>query len=128
MIPRLINLSIKRLLILSDLHLDKAQASTKEKFLKSLQKSDFDAALVTGDISVAVTLVEHLLEILNACDKRPVIMTTGNHDYFGSSFKDVHHASIAFRKTSQPYRNGAGEIIGLSRSTALSATVGGMTA
>jgi predicted phosphohydrolase len=120
MTPRHIILPTNRLLILSDLHLDKAQTSAKATFLNSLKKSDFDAALITGDISVAATLTAHLLEILDACGSRPLLITTGNHDYYGSSFIEVDRSILELCST---HRNltflGGGEIIEFSKSTAL---------
>ncbi len=115
-----INLPTKRLLILSDLHLDKAQASYKAKFLNTLQKSDFDAVLITGDVSVAATLTEHLIKIAEVCGNRPVIITTGNHDYYGSSLREVDQGITDLcANQANLIALGRGEIIKLSRTTAL---------
>jgi len=120
MIPRNIHLPIKRLLVLSDLHLDKASIAEKSRFLKALRIFDSDAILITGDISIAGKLIEHLAEICDACGSRPVIFSTGNHDYYGSSFRAVDRAIKALcLKQRNLIALGGGEIVELSKSTAL---------
>lgn len=119
MTPKRIILPTARLLILSDLHLDKASPSSKAEFLEFLRKSNYNTVLITGDISVASMLSNHLEEIAQSCD-RPVIITTGNHDYFGSSLREVDAAvKDVCKKHSNLVSLGNGEIIELSRSTAL---------
>lgn len=119
MTPKRIILPTKRLLVLSDLHLDKASQSSKAEFLERLKATDYDSALITGDISVAASLSGHLAEIVKASG-RPVIITTGNHDYYGSSFRVVDQA-IKTVCTEHPtlIALGGGEIIELSRTTCL---------
>ena len=120
MIPRNIHLPTKRLLILSDLHLDKASMMEKSNFLNELRISDCDAFLITGDISVADKFRGHLVEISDACGSRPVMFSTGNHDYYGSSFREVDNAIEALCcKQNNLIALGGGEIIELSKSTAL---------
>jgi predicted phosphohydrolase len=120
MTPKRIILPTERLLILSDLHLDKASPTSKADFLKRLRNTDYDSALITGDISVAPLLSKHLGEITQACGSRPVIITTGNHDYYGSSFREVDHAieTLCADHTNLTAL-GDGEIIELSRSACL---------
>jgi predicted phosphohydrolase len=119
MTPKRIILPTARLLILSDLHLDKASPSSKADFLKRLRNTDYDSALITGDLSIASLLPKHLVEIVQASG-RPVIITTGNHDYYGSSFCEVDKAIEAIC-AEHPNLSalGGGEIIELSRSTCL---------
>lgn len=119
MTPKRIILPTARLLILSDLHLDKATPSSKAEFLKRLKATDYDSVLVIGDISVASLLPKHLGEIVEASG-RPVIITTGNHDYYGSSFREVDHAieTLCAEHTNLTALGG-GEIIELSRSACL---------
>jgi predicted phosphohydrolase len=119
MTPKRIILPTERLLIISDLHLDKASLSSKAGFLKRLEATDHNAVLITGDISVASLLPQHLGEIVEASG-RPVIITTGNHDYYGSSFHKVDKAIEAIRaKHPNLIALGGGEIIEFSRSTCL---------
>lgn len=119
MIPKRIILPTERLLILSDLHLNKTSPTSKAKFFEFLGKSNSDAVLITGDISIASMLSNHLAEIAKASD-RPVIISTGNHDYFGSSFREVDEVvKDVCAKHSNLIALGNGEIIEFSRSTAL---------
>ena len=82
----------KQLLWVSDIHLDQAKDGEKQRFLSELTCARYDAVLITGDISAAAQLVGHLAEISHACGTRPVFFTTGNHDFYGSSFADVDRA------------------------------------
>jgi predicted phosphohydrolase len=119
MTPKRIILPTKLLLVLSDLHLDKASQSARSDFFEFLRKSDHDSVLITGDTSVATTLSSHLAEIAKACN-RPVIITTGNHDYYGSSIRKVDRViSAVCAKHPNLIMLGGGEIIELSRFTAL---------
>lgn len=119
MTPKRIILPTERLLSLSDLHLDKASPSSKADFLKRLKATDHNAVLITGDISVASLLPKHLGEIVEASG-RPVIITTGNHDYYGSSFYEVDKAIEAIcAEHPNLIALGGGEIIELSRTTCL---------
>lgn len=119
MTPKRIILPTKRLLILSDLHLDKASKSSKNDFLKRLRNTDYDSLLITGDTSVAPKLSNHLVEIAEASG-RCVIITTGNHDYYGSSFYEVDKAiETICAKHQNLIALGGGEIIRLSQSTCL---------
>jgi len=110
----------KKLLWLTDIHLDKTSSKEKYRFLEELRSSSYDAVLITGDISVAADLTNHLTEISEACGNRPVIFTTGNHDYYGSSFEEVNQSLAQLcAKQSNLIALGNGEIIKLSKSTAL---------
>lgn len=118
--PKRIFLPTKQLLILSDIHLEKASQQAKTKFLQSLRLTPADTVLITGDISVATNLIGHLEEISRACGNRTLIFCTGNHDYFGSSIKEVDAAIERFCATHPNLLAlGSGEIIELSKSTAL---------
>jgi len=111
---------IKELALLSDLHLDRASKEAKSRLWDMLAGIRYDAALITGDISVAAQLQNHLALISRACWPRPVYFMVGNHDYFGASFAKVdrlvsetcnrHHNLIAV---------GAGEYIHLTEHTAM---------
>lgn len=120
MTPRRFILPTKQLLILSDLHLDKASYSAKTKFLQSLRATSANTVLITGDISVAGSLIGHLEEIAKACGNRSVVFCPGNHDYYGSSLKDVDDAiDTLCADHSSLIVLGKGEIIQLSKSMAL---------
>lgn len=110
----------KQLLWVSDIHLDQAGNDERQRFMTQLKGTRYDALLVTGDISTATRLVGHLAEISHACGMRPVFFTTGNHDYFGSSFACVDKA-VADLCTRHPnlIALGGGEIVQLSPRTDL---------
>ncbi len=120
MTSKRIILPTKRLLWLTDIHLDKATITSRNRFLDDLRSSSYDAVLISGDISTSAFLIDHLSEISTACGSRPVMFTTGNHDYFGSSFELVDKA---IKDVCAQNRNlialGSGEIIELSKTTAL---------
>lgn len=120
MSPKRIFLPTRHLLWLTDIHLDKATSPAKRRFLEALRTSRCDAVLITGDISISSSIIDHLTEISEACGNRPVIFTTGNHDYFGSSFGKVDHAiaNLCVRRPNL-FVLGNGEIIELSKATAL---------
>ncbi len=48
---------------LSDLHLDAATQERKQRFFQQMRKSPADAFLITGDISKADMLPQHLREL-----------------------------------------------------------------
>ncbi|MGB6220094.1 metallophosphoesterase [Haloferula sp.] len=110
----------KKLLWISDLHLDQVSSDRKYRFFDRLASASCDAVLITGDISIADRLPDHLAEISGACGARSVFFTTGNHDYFGSSFEKVDGCiADVCRRHPNLVVLGGGEIIKLSPNTAL---------
>ena len=75
-----------RALWLSDLHLDKASNPQIGHLLAHISATSADCLFVTGDISKARSLTDHLRLLAAACRPRPIYFVTGNHDYYGSSF------------------------------------------
>lgn len=110
----------RKLLWLSDIHLDQAQDEEKRRFFSRLESSHCDAVMVTGDIATSGHLIANLSEISRVFGTTPVMFVLGNHDYFGSSFSEVDSGVEKLCKT---HRNlvalGKGEIIELSPDTAL---------
>lgn len=76
---------IYNLLWMSDLHLDQATAKNCRKLLRDLKNSEYDAAVITGDTAASDTLVQHLKALADACAPRPLYVSLGNHDFYGSS-------------------------------------------
>ncbi len=76
---------IHNLLWMSDLHLDLATTKNCSKLLRDLKKSEYDAAVITGDTAASDTLVPHLKALAVACAPRPLYVVLGNHDFYGSS-------------------------------------------
>lgn len=104
----------------TDLHLDRVTECQRRAFFRSLSDSDFDALVITGDISVARWLPMHLRCIAEACHPRPVYFVLGNHDFYGSSFEAVDR-SVAKVCARHPnlHHLGGGEIIPLTAESAL---------
>lgn len=71
-----------RIVWCSDVHLDHARGGTIDSFLDDVRSASPDLLLVTGDISVAPRLAEHLAFLASASRVRFVL---GNHDYWGGS-------------------------------------------
>ncbi len=109
-----------KLLWLSDLHLDEAEPARKTRFLNRLTRGDYDAVVLTGDLSIGKFIAGHLAEISRATGERKIFFTTGNHDYFGSSFAKVDRViADTCRLHLNLFPLGHGEIVELSRNTAL---------
>jgi len=79
------------LLWMSDLHLDLATTKNCSKLLRDLKKSEYDAAVITGDTAASDTLVQHLEALAHACFPRPLYVVLGNHDFYGSSLYSTQH-------------------------------------
>lgn len=86
----------RKILWLTDLHLDRASDVDQQRLFDGLAGIDYDAAVITGDISSASQLREHLLRIAHACLPRPVYFVPGNHDYYGSGIAAVDHEVSMF--------------------------------
>ena len=77
---------------MSDLHLERVSDQDKERFLERLSKANYDAALITGDISTSNYITRHLREISEVCGDRKIYYLLGNHDYFHDSIRQVDRA------------------------------------
>ena len=74
---------------LTDIHLDHLTgAGAVPSFAHDVAKTEFDGAVITGDISTAVTL-QRDLHALAAVWQRPVWFVLGNHDFYGSGITEV---------------------------------------
>lgn len=74
---------------MTDLHFDQADSKQVANFLRKLETSEYDLALVTGDISSSRNLPECLEMLAKACGEKPLYITLGNHDYYGSSISET---------------------------------------
>ena len=109
-----------KFLWLTDLHLDRASEEKQREFFGRLRQENADAAVITGDISDARRLPDHLKELAQTFETRPVYFVLGNHDFFGSSFADVDRAVSAVCEEQRNMRHlGHGEIIPLADGSAL---------
>lgn len=75
------------ILWLTDIHLDRAKREDTEQLLRKISTIEYDALVITGDISTAPFLAGHLRELAESCAPRNLYFVAGNHDY--------HHGSIA---------------------------------
>jgi len=73
---------------LSDVHLDHPSRSGLTRFLLRLGEVDADVWVVSGDIGEAHTFERHL-GLLWATLRRPLFFVLGNHDFYGSSIREV---------------------------------------
>lgn len=79
-----------RLCWLTDLHLDRADQDEKTALYEKLQRDDYDRAIITGDIANADTLCYELEKLANACGKKTLYFTLGNHDFYGCSLVSIY--------------------------------------
>lgn len=76
---------VTKLLWLSDLHLDQAATSSRDKLFDDLENSDYHAAVITGDTATSGSLILNLQALAAACSPRPVYLVLGNHDFYFST-------------------------------------------
>lgn len=74
---------------MTDLHLDQADEAQRGQLLDRLRTEQYNAAVLTGDISIASRLTDDLATLAEACSPRMLYFVLGNHDFHGSSFDAV---------------------------------------
>lgn len=72
----------------TDIHLDHCDEDVIEAFFAALRSSDADAYCLTGDLSEAPQVEDHLMALAAAVQK-PVYLILGNHDYYHGSIAEV---------------------------------------
>lgn len=85
---------------LTDIHLNFLSPVQMEKFYSLVRSSHSDLVFLTGDIGEAPRLIWYLKQI-EARFQCPVYFVLGNHDYYMSSFDEVHEAVATFTAQSQ---------------------------
>lgn len=80
-----------KLLWCTDIHLDFLEDEAVSAFGAKIARSDADAVLLTGDISVAPALGPHLARLVSSW-RTPCYFVLGNHDYYGASIDLVRRA------------------------------------
>lgn len=83
---------------LTDIHLDFLRPRAREDFFAAIASKNPDAVFVTGDISVAPYLLEHLGALCDALNK-PVYFVLGNHDFYHGSIEGVRAKVKDFCRT-----------------------------
>lgn len=105
---------------MTDLHMDRVEKRTRHDFLANLSDTDFDCAVVTGDISTSNRILEDLSALADACIKRNLYCVLGNHDFHGSSIGAVDKAVADLcRQRPNLHQLGVGKFHKLSSSLGL---------
>lgn len=73
---------------MTDVHFDHLSPHRFDEFIRSWQKIECDAFLITGDISNGERVVDDVQRLVTTLQK-PVYFVLGNHDYYGSSTERV---------------------------------------
>jgi Icc-related predicted phosphoesterase len=84
---------------MSDLHFEFMTSSMRESFL-SRKWPDHDICIIAGDLSNSINLYDSLKNITDVFNK--VIYITGNHEYYGDSFDNVHQSIFDFSRCMNP--------------------------
>lgn len=108
-----------RLAWLTDPHLNFLDERALERFLDALERTAFDALLVSGDVGEADD-VEALLARTADRVRRPVHFVLGNHDYYGGRIAEVR-ARIRALAEGSPWLRwlSAAGVVALTETTAL---------
>lgn len=77
-----------RLAWATDVHLDFLDGAGLRRFGRQLLETGSDAIILSGDVSVAPSLVGHL-ELLAAEVRRPIYFVLGNHDFYRGEISAV---------------------------------------
>jgi predicted phosphohydrolase len=77
----------------TDIHQDFLSPYKRELFLNDMVAAQADAFLITGDISTARDLEEHLSLIVNKVNV-PIYYVLGNHDYWHGSVEGVRALTV----------------------------------
>ena len=109
-----------KVLWLTDIHLDRVSPDKQRRFFDCLAASESEIVVISGDISTAKHLNEHLFQLAAACAPRSVYFSLGNHDYHGNGLREVEDgvAALCRSRTNLHHLDGRG-IIPISRSTCL---------
>lgn len=73
---------------LTDIHLNFLNEAQIKEFCRTISDKKPDAVLISGDISEAHTLEDHL-RLLESCLQRPIFFVLGNHDFYRGSIDSV---------------------------------------
>lgn len=105
---------------MTDLHLDQADSNQMADLTRKLESSEFDLALITGDISSSRDLSDYFAMLAKACGNRPLYITLGNHDYYGSSISEtIEKTARLCRRIPNLHHLSAGDAIDLGDYTFL---------
>jgi predicted phosphohydrolase len=108
---------VRHLAWATDIHLDHVGDAEIERFGAALGASSPEAVVLTGDVSEAPSLVEHLERLASAAG-RPVYFVLGNHDFHRGSVDRVR-AEVAARFPAPPLLDLHGRMHLIDERTAL---------
>jgi len=105
---------------LGDLHLDRTSGQKREHLFDRIRATESDCLVVSGDISSARYLDEHLRLLASAASPRPVYFVAGNHEYHGSGMREVQqHLAEICKSVSNLHHLDGNRIIPLGRGVCL---------
>ncbi|HIA17863.1 MAG TPA: phosphoesterase, partial [Planctomycetaceae bacterium] len=79
---------MKRILWITDIHLDFASEDAVEQFLEQLEAAQPDALLFSGDIGESTSVIQYLSQLADSLPC-PVYFVLGNHDFYLGSILEV---------------------------------------
>jgi len=88
---------------ITDIHLDMVGNLSSRLHSLAAEIINCDALLITGDISISSTLIQHL-SMIEMIIAKPVYFVLGNHDYYGSTFGGVRRNVVDFCNSSSYLR------------------------
>lgn len=77
-----------RVLWLTDIHLNFADAARQRSFYQQVREASADAILLSGDIAEADDVTDYLARMADMW-RRPIYFVLGNHDYYFGSIAEV---------------------------------------
>ena len=77
---------------LTDIHLNFLKSADRLAFYQDVADNDADAVVISGDITEAPVLGDHLTEMADNI-KKPIYFVLGNHDYYRGSVCDERNST-----------------------------------
>ncbi len=112
-------MNINKIAWLTDIHLNFLKSEARKNFYQSVDKTDSDAILITGDIAEATNITDILSEF-SAQTNKTIYFVLGNHDYYSGSVAKVRKEIRALcSKNKKLIWLGNPEIITLNNHTVL---------
>ena len=81
-------MAVKRIVWLTDLHLNFVEPATVDQLLSDIEAESPDAVLIGGDVGESHDIADYLSQIARRME-RPVYFVLGNHDFYRSSIPAV---------------------------------------
>ena len=96
---------------MTDIHLDfithaaspNVSSKNLDTFCHLVLRENPDGALISGDISLATSLEEHLIDLESRL-KMPIYFVLGNHDFWGGSFNSIRNLCSKITRESEYLR------------------------